>query len=96
MVAGKLKPLFMHHNMYKPDPKRILEMDGSMAKTNDGKYSRMSGELKRIVDWFGYDLERRVWEVMRKIVELIARVGSVQIKRSTSWRFLKRLIVSMF
>ncbi|KAF3054040.1 hypothetical protein E8E11_010129 [Didymella keratinophila] len=60
----KVKPLFVHQNMHKLDPKRILKMDGTEAKTRDGRFTRLWGKVEGIVDMFGYDVERRVWEVV--------------------------------
>jgi alpha 1,2-mannosyltransferase len=60
----KVKPLFVHQNMHKLDPKRILKMDGTEARTRDGKYTRLWGKVEGIMDMFGYDVERRVWEVV--------------------------------
>lgn len=60
----KMKPLFVHQNMHKLDPKRILKMDGTEARMGDGRYTRLWGKVEGIVDMFGYDIERRVWEVV--------------------------------
>lgn len=62
--AEKVKPLFVHQNMHKLDPKKILNMDGTAARTRDGRYTRLWGKVEGIVDMFGYDVERRVWEVV--------------------------------
>ncbi|KAF1363620.1 nucleotide-diphospho-sugar transferase [Lizonia empirigonia] len=58
------RPLFVHQNMHKLDPKRILDMPGSNAKTNAGNNTRLWGAVKGVVNMFGYDVERRVWEVV--------------------------------
>lgn len=58
--AGSPRPLFVHQDMHKLDPKKILEMDGSTAKRKDGRYTNLWGEAKGVVDLFGYDVERRV------------------------------------
>ncbi|KAJ4373537.1 mannosyltransferase [Didymella sp. IMI 355093] len=58
------KPFFVHQLMHKLDPKRILKMDGTAAKRKDGTYTRLWGEAKGVVRMFGYDVERRVWEVV--------------------------------
>ncbi|KAF3009513.1 hypothetical protein E8E13_004148 [Curvularia kusanoi] len=63
-VPTKPKPLFVHQNMHKLDPARILSLEGSTAKTKDGKHTRMWGTLKTNVESFGYDIERRVWEAI--------------------------------
>lgn len=58
------KPLFVHQNMHKLDPTKILEMDGSTARKKDGSYTRLWGNMKGVVAMCGYDVERRVWEVV--------------------------------
>ncbi|KAF2626594.1 glycosyltransferase family 71 protein [Macroventuria anomochaeta] len=58
------KPWFVHQNMHKLNPTRILEMDGTTAKTRSGNYTRMWGDREGVVEMFGYDVERRVWEVI--------------------------------
>jgi alpha 1,2-mannosyltransferase len=58
------KPLFVHQNMHKLDPERILSYGGTTAKTHGGNYTRMWGGLKGVVELFGYDVERRMWEVV--------------------------------
>ncbi|KAJ4314761.1 mannosyltransferase [Neodidymelliopsis sp. IMI 364377] len=58
------KPLFVHQHMHKLDPGRILSYGGTTAKTHKGNYTRMWGELKGVVELFGYDVERRMWEVV--------------------------------
>jgi len=63
-VAAKPKPLFVHQNMHKLDPSRILKMEGSTAKTKNGTRTRMWGPVKNSIENFGYDIERRVWEVI--------------------------------
>lgn len=63
-VLGKPKPMFVHQNMHKLNPARILAMEESTAKTMDGKHTRMWGPLEVNNENFGYDIERRVWEVM--------------------------------
>ncbi|KAJ8109429.1 hypothetical protein OPT61_g7469 [Boeremia exigua] len=60
----KPKPLFVHQNMYKLDPARVLSMGGTTAKLKDGGYTRIWGGVKGTVEMFGFDLERRVWEVV--------------------------------
>lgn len=60
----KVRPLFVHQNMHKLDPKRILKMVGTEARTRDGRFTRLWGKVEGIVDMFGYDVERRVWEVV--------------------------------
>ncbi|UPX19786.1 mannosyltransferase [Ascochyta rabiei] len=58
------KPMFVHQNMHELDPAHILSTGGTNAKTSDGKYTRMWGDLKGTVKMFGYDIERRMWEVV--------------------------------
>ncbi|KAF9691184.1 hypothetical protein EKO04_010738 [Ascochyta lentis] len=57
-------PMFVHQNMQRLDPVRVLSIEGSNAVTADGGYTRMWGDLKSLVKMFGYDIERRVWEVV--------------------------------
>ncbi|KAH6638957.1 alpha-1,2-mannosyltransferase [Boeremia exigua] len=60
----KPKPMFIHQNMFKFDPSRILSMHLTTAKTKDGNYTRIWGNAKGTIETFGYDVERRAWEVM--------------------------------
>ncbi|OSS46913.1 hypothetical protein B5807_08811 [Epicoccum nigrum] len=63
-LPPKPKPLFVHQNMHKLDPARILTMDGSTAMMKNGSHTRMWGPVRNNIDVFGYDIERRVWEVI--------------------------------
>lgn len=58
------RPLFVHQNMHKLDPARILDLEGTTARTREGNYTRMWGGVKGNIEVFGYDIERRVWEVV--------------------------------
>lgn len=60
----KPKPMFIHQNMHKLDPAKILKAGSTTAKLNDGNYTRIWGGEKNTIDLFGYDVERRVWEVI--------------------------------
>lgn len=63
-IPDRPKPLFVHQNMHKLDPGRILDLPGSNARLKDGNFTRMWGTLKVNVEMFGFDIERRVWEVV--------------------------------
>jgi alpha 1,2-mannosyltransferase len=63
-VPQKPKPLFIHQNMHKLDPARVLKMEGSTVRMKNGTSTRMWGPLENSVESFGYDIERRVWEVL--------------------------------
>ena len=52
--------------MRKVHPARILDMDGTNAKTKNGKRTRVWVDLKGTVEMLGYDIERRVWEVINE------------------------------
>lgn len=56
----------MRQNMHKVDPARILAIDGTNAKTRNGKHTHIWGDLKGTVEMYGYDIERRVWEVINE------------------------------
>ncbi|KAF2250745.1 glycosyltransferase family 71 protein [Trematosphaeria pertusa] len=60
----KPRPFFIHQNMHKPDPKTILAKDNDPLRDVEGQYQRMWGSLRDMVADFGYDVERRLWEVM--------------------------------
>ena len=65
-VPERLTPTYVRQNMRKVDPARILEIDGTNAKTRNGKHTRVGVDLKGTVEMFGYDIERRVWEVINE------------------------------
>ncbi|KAF1928394.1 glycosyltransferase family 71 protein [Didymella exigua CBS 183.55] len=73
-LAEEPKPLFVHQNMDKLDPKKILDMNESTAKRKDGKYTRLWGEVKGIVEMFGYDVDRRMWKA---VLEEYCRIDGV-------------------
>jgi alpha 1,2-mannosyltransferase len=63
-LPAKPKPMFVHQNMYKLDPKRVLDMSGTTARTHGGNYTRIWGKPEGTIEMFGYDIERRMWEVV--------------------------------
>lgn len=74
-IAGQhvnIRPLFVHANFPKLDPASIFE-DVSFGATGPTKDA--DGKLRRIwfddeqaaVNFFGFDLERRMWEVVRDL-----------------------------
>ena len=65
-VPERPTPIYVRQNMHKVDPARILEIDGTNAKTGNGKLTRVWVDLKGTVEMFGYDIERRVWEVINE------------------------------
>ncbi|ORY04112.1 mannosyltransferase putative-domain-containing protein, partial [Clohesyomyces aquaticus] len=56
----KPKPLFMHHLYPKLNPYNVLDEGGPARK--DGKWHRMWPDNQEVLESFGYDVERRVWE----------------------------------
>lgn len=69
---AKARPLFVHANFPKLDPSSIFD-DVSFGATGPTKDT--DGKLRRIwfddeqtaADFFGFDLERRMWEVLRDL-----------------------------
>ncbi|KAF2750803.1 glycosyltransferase family 71 protein [Sporormia fimetaria CBS 119925] len=65
-VPEKPKSFFVHTSMFKINPLKVLDPKG-MAITSDGKHVRMYSsrdDAKDMVKEFGYDLEKRLWEVI--------------------------------
>src|SRR5690242_2899563 len=87
--AQKPKPLFIHQNMHKLDPARILSAGGTTAKLKDGNFTRIWGGEKNTIEMFGFDVERRAWEV---VVEEGCRVDV----QSETCVELKKYFVAVF
>lgn len=62
---------FVHNNMHKLDPSLVLN-NNKLVRNDEGNYNRIYGEEKGTLKRFGYDIERRLWEV---IAEEGCRVG---------------------
>ena len=65
-VPERLTSIYVRQNMHKLDPARILKIDGTNAKTKNGKYTHIWGGLKGTVEMCGYNIESRVWEVINE------------------------------
>lgn len=67
-----IRPLFLHCNMPKIDPASVFD-DMSFGATGptkdaDGSFRRIwHNDAQASVDYFGFDLERRLWEVVHDI-----------------------------
>jgi alpha 1,2-mannosyltransferase len=69
---AKVRPLFLHANFPKFNPSTIFEpvSFGASGPTmdSDGKYRRVwFDDLQASVDFFGFDVEQRLWRVIREI-----------------------------
>lgn len=68
----QVRPLFVHANFPKLDPSSIFD-DASFGATgptkdDDGKLRRIwFDDQKQATEFFGFDLERRVWAVLRDL-----------------------------
>jgi alpha 1,2-mannosyltransferase len=58
----KPPPMFLHHNNLKLDPAKML--DDKRAYGPDGRPVRMWGDTKDMQQDLGYDIERRLWDVV--------------------------------
>jgi alpha 1,2-mannosyltransferase len=69
---AEIRPLFVHANFPKLDPSSIFQ-DVSFGATGptkdaDGKLRRIwFDDEQKAIDFFGFDLERRMWEVLRDL-----------------------------
>ncbi|KAK4034433.1 glycosyltransferase [Parachaetomium inaequale] len=69
-IIGNLLPedlasrtMFFHHSGVKPDFTRILDKKWGLVETDEaGKYVRLWGHAGWIVDTFGRDVEKQLWE----------------------------------
>lgn len=66
------KPLFIHANFPKFDPRTIFEenVNGAQTPTRDsnGTYVRCWGMTAEVaVEKFGYDIEEQFWDIIRKV-----------------------------
>ncbi|OCK77018.1 glycosyltransferase family 71 protein [Lepidopterella palustris CBS 459.81] len=55
------RPLFIHHHFQKLDPSHLMHPDGP-TRDVEGKFQRMWGPRSTIVEAFGRDVEKEVWE----------------------------------
>ncbi|CAO2647377.1 Nn.00g082990.m01.CDS01 [Neocucurbitaria sp. VM-36] len=60
----KPRPVFLHQNMLKLDPKKVLEDKTQPTYELDGTPHRMWGSKDDMVKMLGYDVERRLWDVI--------------------------------
>jgi alpha 1,2-mannosyltransferase len=85
--------MFLHHNGLKPDFTTILdEKSGFTAKNEKGRYVRLWGDPGWLVDSFGRDVEKQLWEdsmrvycqtkleKLDRIREVCARMGLLYAK----------------
>ncbi|KAL2192283.1 glycosyltransferase family 71 protein [Corynascus similis CBS 632.67] len=57
------RTMFFHHNGVDPDFTRIIDRKSRMVVTNErGKYVRLWGDPRWIIDSFGRDVEKLLWE----------------------------------
>jgi alpha 1,2-mannosyltransferase len=60
---GKPRPLFVHQNMLKMDPARVLMDKRDVTFEKDGSGHRMWGEQEDMERMLGFDVERKLWGV---------------------------------
>ncbi|KAJ4377803.1 mannosyltransferase [Neocucurbitaria cava] len=60
----KPRPVFLHQNMLKLDPRKVLDDKTQPTFEVDGTPHRMWGSKEEMVDLLGYDVERRLWDVI--------------------------------
>lgn len=85
--------MFLHHNGMKPDFTTILdEKSGFTAKDEEGRYVRLWGDPGWLIDNFGRDVEKQLWEdsmrvycqtkleKLDRIREVCARMGLLYAK----------------
>ncbi|KAK3290677.1 mannosyltransferase putative-domain-containing protein [Chaetomium fimeti] len=85
--------MFLHHNGVKPDFTRLLDEKSGLAATDEkGKYMRLWGDPGWLMDSFGRDVEKVLWEDSMRIYcqnkleafdrlrEVCARMGLIYAK----------------
>ncbi|KAH7396214.1 mannosyltransferase putative-domain-containing protein [Pyrenochaeta sp. MPI-SDFR-AT-0127] len=60
----KPRPVFLHQNMLKLDPVKVLEDQSQLMYEVDGTPHRMWGSREDMVNMLGFDVERRLWDVI--------------------------------
>jgi alpha 1,2-mannosyltransferase len=60
------RPLFVHQNMLKTDPARVLTLKGDITFESDGSAHRMWGTKDDMERSLGFDVERRLWGVIEE------------------------------
>jgi alpha 1,2-mannosyltransferase len=65
-TVGGTQPLFVHQNMLKTDPERVLRDKGDITFEKDGSAHRMWGGKEDMERLLGFDVERRLWEVIEE------------------------------
>jgi alpha 1,2-mannosyltransferase len=83
----KPQPIFIHQNNLKLDPAKVLEDERVYGPDNDAR--RMWSENKDMEEELGYDVERRLWDV-------IAEEGCRLDKSSGTCRWLVKYIHEVF
>ena len=58
------RPVFLHQNMLKLDPAKVLADKNEITFEPDGTPHRMWGSKEDVVRLVGYDVERRLWDVI--------------------------------
>lgn len=58
------RPVFLHQNMLKMNPKKVLSDRGEIMFEPDGTPHRMWGSKEDMVKMVGFDVERRLWDVV--------------------------------
>ncbi|KAF1848056.1 glycosyltransferase family 71 protein [Cucurbitaria berberidis CBS 394.84] len=58
------RPVFLHQNMLKLDPAKVLVDKSQPTYELDGTPHRMWGSKEDMVEMLGYDVERRLWDVI--------------------------------
>jgi alpha 1,2-mannosyltransferase len=58
------RPVFMHQNMLKLNPAKVLEDKNEIVYEPDGTLHRMWGSKEDMEKMLGYDVERRLWGVI--------------------------------
>ncbi|KAH8731775.1 mannosyltransferase putative-domain-containing protein [Phaeosphaeriaceae sp. PMI808] len=58
------RPVFLHQNVLKLDPGRVLLDKGEVVYEPDGTLHRMWGSKEHMEKILGYDVERRLWDVV--------------------------------
>lgn len=70
------RPVFLHQNILKLDPARVLLDKGEIVFEPDGTMHRMWGGSKEEMEkMLGYDVERRLWDVIAAEACRVDQVG---------------------
>ena len=86
-AGQKIRSFVMHNNYpWKLDPQRIMEEEPPTRHPN-GSYWRLWGTKEDIIESFGYDAERAMWE------ELMLRACEIDVNCDRIKEYYKHLFV---